>query len=67
MPNILLEIIVQNFHDNNLFSVFPFFLFFGLIRFVLYYVGSYCIFKRAKYFVCACLCFEGEGDFRTSY
>ena len=43
--------IIPFFHDNNISSLFS-----GLLGFGLYYIGL-----SSEVFVCACLCFEGEG------
>ena len=70
MIKILIEVLVQVFHDNVFFFIFfPFFifLFFRLDFWTMLYLfnGHIVSFDERKKFVCACLCFEGEGVFLT--
>ena len=67
MHKILKEIIVQVFHDIIFFvfvSFVFFFLFFQLDR---YRLNSFILRLTTSSFVCAFLCFEGEGDLLTFF
>ena len=67
MLKILIEILVQVFHDNNFFRLFFFSFSFSLIGFGIFYIALTAILRfSTRQRVCACLCFKGEGDIDLS-